>query len=62
MSEDMKSVLILISTYNGGEKIKRQIDSILEQKVVDVSVLIRDDGSDEQTKSVLKTINCLNTI
>ena len=56
MSEDMKSVLILISTYNGGEKIKRQIDSILEQKVVDVSVLIRDDGSDEQTKSVLKTI------
>ncbi len=51
-----KTVLILMSTYNGGESIERQIDSIICQKGVDVSVSIRDDGSFEDTKSILKRI------
>lgn len=52
----MKKVLILMSTYNGGAKIKNQIKSILNQKDVDIFVYIRDDGSCSDTKNVLKSV------
>lgn len=50
----MKSVLILMSTYNGEKFLEQQIDSILNQKNVDVSILIRDDGSKDGTIDILK--------
>lgn len=50
----MRSVQVLLSSYNGGESIKRQIDSILNQKEVDIHILIRDDGSKDQTRKILK--------
>lgn len=56
MSKNMKSVLILMSTYNGGDKIQRQVESILNQESIEASLLIRDDGSDEYTKSLLREI------
>lgn len=49
-------VLILMSTYNGGKKIKRQIESIISQSEVEASILIRDDGSDVQTQDILRSI------
>lgn len=52
----MSKVLILISTYNGKDKILKQIDSILLQNNVDISVCIRDDGSDEETIDILKEL------
>lgn len=52
----MSSVLIMMSTYNGGENIIRQVESIINQEKVDVSLLIRDDGSDDNTLKVLKKI------
>ncbi len=45
-----------MSTYNGGERIYRQVKSIFNQKGVSVSLVIRDDGSNDETIQVLKRI------
>jgi len=41
----MANVLVLLSIYNGCKYLDEQINSILQQKNVDVHVLVRDDGS-----------------
>lgn len=43
-----------MSTYNGEKYLKEQIDSILAQQDVSVSLLIRDDGSSDGTVGILK--------
>ena len=50
----MEKVCILLSTYNGEKYVNEQIDSLLSQKNVDVTILIRDDGSKDNTVSILK--------
>jgi len=51
----MKSkVIILMSTYNGERFLKEQIESILQQEDIDASLLVRDDGSDDDTVSLLR--------
>lgn len=50
----MKTVLVIMSTYNGEEYITTQIESILSQEQVSVSLLIRDDGSYDNTKKIIK--------
>lgn len=52
----MKKIDVLISTYNGAKYIKEQIDSIMQQEKVDVSITIRDDGSKDNTISVIEEI------
>lgn len=52
----MKRILILLSTYNGEKYISEQIDSLLKQKNVEIHVLIRDDGSNDNTVEVLRSI------
>ena len=47
-----RSILILLSTYNGEKYIKEQIDSILSQ-TVPVHLLIRDDGSSDDTPYII---------
>lgn len=47
-------ILVLMSTYNGEKYIKEMIDSILNQKDVDVNILIRDDGSKDETVDIIK--------
>lgn len=44
---------VLLSSYNGERYIAEQIYSILNQKDVDVQLLIRDDGSRDNTKKIL---------
>ncbi|MDE6550682.1 MAG: glycosyltransferase [Clostridia bacterium] len=51
----MSSVAVLMSAYNGEKFICEQIDSILAQKDVEVSLYIRDDGSSDSTKDILDT-------
>lgn len=51
----MKSVIVIMSTYNGSKNVCRQLDSIFCQKDVEVSVVIRDDNSDDNTVDVLKS-------
>lgn len=51
----MKSVAVLLSTYNGERFLLEQLDSIFAQKDVDVFVVVSDDGSQDKTLSILKT-------
>lgn len=50
----MNKINILMSTYNGGEYLTEQINSIMEQRDVDVFLSIRDDGSSDDTVSIIK--------
>lgn len=49
-----KTVTVIISTYNGEINIIRQIESILQQKGVIVSVYIRDDQSSDNTVETIR--------
>lgn len=49
----MERVQILMSTYNGEKYLKEQIESVITQENVDVSILVRDDGSTDGTISIL---------
>lgn len=51
----MKSIQVMLSAYNGCLYLSQQIESILAQENVEVSLLIRDDGSTDQTMKLLQT-------
>jgi glycosyltransferase involved in cell wall biosynthesis len=48
------SINILLATYNGQNYLTAQIDSILAQSYHDWQLLIRDDGSSDDTVSIIK--------
>jgi len=50
----MRKVEILMSTYNGEKFVEAQIKSIVQQKNVDIHLTIRDDGSKDDTISIIK--------
>lgn len=50
----MNQVQVLLSTYNGEHYISEQLQSILKQSYPHISVLVRDDGSSDQTLALLK--------
>ena len=50
----MIEVQVLLSSYNGEQYIKEQLDSILKQDNVKVELLIRDDGSTDRTVEILR--------
>lgn len=50
----MKTVAVLMSTYNGEKYITEQIESILRQQKVQVQLVVRDDGSSDQTLFILR--------
>lgn len=47
-------VTILMSTYNGEEYLKEQLNSLLNQTYKNIEILIRDDGSSDNTLEILK--------
>jgi len=47
-------VAVLMATYNGEKYIKEQIDSILTQSYKDFTLYIHDDGSRDETVSIIK--------
>lgn len=49
----MKSVCVLLSTYNGEKYLKDQLDSLLKQKGIAIHILIRDDGSTDSTVDII---------
>lgn len=53
----MKKVQVLMSTYNGGTNIVKQVNTILDQKGVNVYLTIRDDGSEHSTLLILKKLD-----
>lgn len=50
----MKNVVVLLSTYNGEKYLEEQINSLLLQVGVKVQILVRDDGSTDSTKDLLR--------
>lgn len=52
----MERVQILLSTYNGEKYLKEQIESILNQQNIEISLLIRDDGSSDKTIEILEEL------
>lgn len=51
---DKAPITVLMSTYNGERFLREQMDSILKQQDVDVRILIRDDGSKDNTLSIIE--------
>lgn len=49
----MKKVLVLMATYNGAKYLDEQIQSLLDQENVKVEILVRDDGSTDDTIKIL---------
>lgn len=50
----MEKIQILLSTYNGEQYLREQLDSLLYQSYPEISILIRDDGSVDNTISILE--------
>lgn len=48
-----KQVTVLMSTYNGERYLRQQVESILHQQGVKLRLLVRDDGSTDQTLAIL---------
>lgn len=49
----MEMITILMSTFNGENFLRPQLDSIFSQKNVDLQLLVRDDGSKDSTLTIL---------
>ena len=59
-----KKVSILLSTYNGEKYLKAQLKSLTEQKYDNLEIIIRDDGSTDSTREILRDFskNYINLI
>ena len=49
----MKSI-VLMSTYNGEKYLRQQLDSLLNQDLKPTKILVRDDGSKDETINILE--------
>lgn len=49
-----KKVAVVMSTYNGAKYVKEQIDSILNQTYKNIELVIRDDGSSDNTVKIIE--------
>lgn len=54
-SIEMK-VDVIVATYNSNGYVKEQLNSILSQTYQNIRVLVRDDGSSDETVSIIKSI------
>lgn len=52
--EDQPAVEILLSTYNGSPFLREQLDSLLNQTYGNWSLIIRDDGSTDDTLEIIR--------
>tara|TARA_B100000242_G_scaffold52490_1_gene31421 strand:+ start:28876 stop:29703 length:828 start_codon:yes stop_codon:yes gene_type:complete len=50
----MTSIAVLLSTYNGEDFLEPQLDSIINQTISNLKVYVRDDGSTDSTRKILK--------
>lgn len=51
----MIKISILISTYNGEKFLREQLDSLFTQNYKNFELIVRDDGSSDTTKNILKS-------
>ena len=50
----MSKIDILLATYNGSQYLSEQLDSILSQSYENINIIIRDDGSSDNTVMIIK--------
>lgn len=55
-------VSVVLCTYNGGLYLVEQLDSILNQTLLPTEIIVCDDGSSDQTVSILKEFSLKNPI
>ena len=51
---DAPSIDVLLATYNGARYLRPQIESILNQEKVSFRILVRDDGSVDETPAIIE--------
>ena len=51
---DMEKVIVLLGVYNGAKYLQQQLDSLYRQQGVEVSILARDDGSTDESRTILE--------
>ena len=51
----MKKIAVILSTYNGEKYLKEQMDSLLSQEGVDITLFVRDDGSTDRTVEMIQS-------
>lgn len=51
-------ITVVMSTYNGEKFIEEQIKSIFEQRRVRIKLIIRDDGSSDNTVEIIRRLSC----
>jgi glycosyltransferase involved in cell wall biosynthesis len=49
-----RKVCVLLSTFNGEKYLEEAIDSILDQQEIELTLVVRDDGSCDGTHSILR--------
>jgi glycosyltransferase involved in cell wall biosynthesis len=54
MPANAPSIDVLLATYNGARYLRPQIESVLNQKDVSFRILVRDDGSADETPAVIE--------
>lgn len=52
----MEKVSVIIPTYNRADKVKKSINSVLQQTYSDFELLVVDDGSTDDTQAVVEAI------
>lgn len=50
----MEEIVVLMSTYNGSNYLEKQLESIKNQKGVKIKLVVRDDGSKDNTIEILE--------
>lgn len=51
---NIPKVCVMLSTYNGEKFLREQLNSIIAQNVVEIHLVVRDDGSSDNTTKILK--------
>ena len=54
MIENTRRTCVLLSSYNGEKYLAEQIDSLLHQEGIILNVIIRDDGSTDNTIGIIQ--------
>ncbi len=54
-AEQACDIVVLLASWNGADYIEEQLDSILNQTVPQIRILVSDDGSTDGTREILET-------
>jgi rhamnosyltransferase len=52
--KDLPQVAVLMATYNGEKYLRQQLDSIMAQKNIQLSIYVRDDRSSDNTTGIIR--------